>query len=273
MGRALAERLREQGCEVAGWNRSPVDPSWLTEHGVTPADSPRLLARHNDFVLTALFDDRAVLDVYCGPDGLLQADDGRCTLLDLSTVAPRTALALAKAADGKARIMDVPVLGTVKPARQGRLIALAGGSADAFTHALPLLERIARRIEHVGPSGSGAAAKLAINIPMCAYWAALADCFALAGSFGVDRDQVLDIIADSPAALVQLPLKMDVIKGRGGEVAASIDMVMKDLALMLDVASAAGMPIPMIEAAVGIYGPAAAAGRGQADVASVAAAG
>ena len=61
------------------------------------------------------------------------------------------------------------------PAKEGKLFGLVGGSEADVARAMPVLEQLCRRIEHVGALGAGATMKLAVNLPLLVYWQALGE--------------------------------------------------------------------------------------------------
>ena len=91
--------------------------------------------------------------------------------IEMSTVRPEVEVALAeKVKLKKAAMIDCPVGGTTGPAREGKLFGFVGGEDADVARARPLLDQMCRRAEHVGPVGSGARMKLAINLPLFVYW-------------------------------------------------------------------------------------------------------
>jgi 3-hydroxyisobutyrate dehydrogenase len=232
MGEAMAHRLIDKGFLPLLWNRSPISAE-LRDRGARVVATPSDLIRETKIIITSLLNDAALDAVYLGAHGLLCNDLQGHVLIDTSTVMPETIHRISAEAERRGgHLIDSPVLGTMTPARKGQLIAMAGGTAAAMEIARPVLELLARRVEHIGPSGSGSAMKLALNLPIAVYWAAMSDCLALAALHGVNRDRLLGIIADSPAALAQLPLKMDILQGRSTEVAFPLSAVLKDMGLM-----------------------------------------
>ncbi len=85
-------------------------------------------------------------------------------------------------------------------ADSGALTVMAGGSAEDFDRARPVLEAFSRRQLHLGPSGSGAAMKLAVNIMIAATNQAIAEALTLARLCGIDPAAAYDAIAASAVA-------------------------------------------------------------------------
>src|SRR5205823_2034492 len=117
---------------------------------------PQALAARSEIVCSMLMDDPGVLALYEGKDGLLAGDVRGKLFIDLTTLLPETVIGLAERVKAKgAGFVDAPVGGTVGPAREGRLLALVGGSEADVARARSVLEKLTRRIAHMGPSGAG----------------------------------------------------------------------------------------------------------------------
>jgi 3-hydroxyisobutyrate dehydrogenase len=252
MGRAIAERLVETGESLVVWNRTAGRADGL---GASEASSPAALAKEAEVILSVLADDAAVDAAYRGPHGLLAADLRGRIVIEFCTMSPERARGLdaAVSAAGGA-FLECPVGGTVGPARQGQLLGMAGGRAAVLEQARPILEKLTRRLEHVGPTGTGAAMKLAINLPLMVYWSALGEALGLALSEGVDAALALDILADSSGAIGAAkrrvpPIRDMVVDGNPGGVNATIEMALKDMAAMIALAERHGLCAEVIGAA------------------------
>src|SRR3954451_5907306 len=146
MGSAIAERLIECGHELVVWNRSPEKIAPLVAKGPVGAKSAAALAGEAETVVTILFDAEAIDGVYRIADGILAADLSGKLVIDMSTVRPETSAALA--ADVRARggaFVECPVGGSTGPAKQGKLLGMAGGEAADVARAKPILDQLCRR--------------------------------------------------------------------------------------------------------------------------------
>jgi 3-hydroxyisobutyrate dehydrogenase len=133
-------------------------------------------------VCVAVPDDAAVLEVV---DGLTQ------TVVVHSTILPATARALG------ANVLDAPVSGGADRALAGELTVMVGGEADVFEQARPVLEAVGSDVRHVGPSGAGAAVKLANQLMMLSALAGAYEALELAGAYDVPPETVLDVVRTS----------------------------------------------------------------------------
>ena len=250
MGRPISEHLSELGETLLLWNRTPNRA--LGVGNSTIMATPSEVAAQAEIIVSILANDDAIYSVYHGPDGILKADLTGKTVIELCTTSPETVIALEKEVVARGGLfLECPVSGNVVPARSGQLMGLAGGSIAAFKSAQPLLSKMTRRLEHIGPVGCGAAMKLAVNLPLMVYWSALGEALGLAMAKGVDPKLALDILGDSSGAIgaakKRMPpiLKM-LVSGDPGEVSFSLTNAIKDMKLMEDLAINSGMPNEVI---------------------------
>lgn len=273
MGAAIAERLMGLGHEVTVWNRTAAKTGALAAAGAHAAKTPAELAARCELILSILTDAAAIATAFDGKDGLLSGNVAGKLFVEMSTVRPDTAKALAARINAKgAAMVDCPVGGTVGPARDGKLFGFAGGDAKDVARAKPVLDQLCRRTEHVGPTGSGSSMKLAINLPLLVYWQALGESLALCRTLGLDGVRLMDIIGDTSGAPT-------VLKGRGPVMAAAIngvepaqttfdiDSVRKDLRTMIEEAASLGARLPVAKQALACFDDAAKEGMGAKDCA------
>lgn len=271
MGAAIAARLIECGHKVAVWNRTAGKAKPLVDAGADAADSPRDLASKADVIVSVLTDASAIEAVLDGPHGLLSAGLKGKTFVEMSTVRPASQVALAEKVNGRGgAYVECAVSGTVGPARQGRLIGLVGAEEADLEKAKPVLEQLCRRIEHVGPVGSGASLKLAVNLPLIVYYQALGEAYALCRHLGHDTGWIIDLLSDTSGG-------PNILKVRGPVIAAAlkgedpsptnfeVDALRKDLRTMIEEANHLGTSLPVAERALEVYDEASGKGWGKRD--------
>src|SRR3984893_8670421 len=259
MGSAMGERLIDLGHRLTVWNRTPDKARGLLRRGATLAPSPAAVANSSELTLTILTDAKAIEAVYDGPQGLLSGDIVGKLFVDMSTVAPETIRALAARVHAKkAALLECPVGGTVGPAREGKLLGMAGGNAADFARAKPVLDQLCRRVDLLGPNGTGSAMKLAINLPLAVYWEALGEAVSLVRDAGIEPEKLIEIIADSSGGTNALrnrgPKLVAALKeGPKAEVGFDIDGMRKDLRTMLAVGAEMGLELPLTAKAFACY--------------------
>jgi 3-hydroxyisobutyrate dehydrogenase len=275
MGSAMAARLMEVGHEVAVWNRSADKVKPLAAAGAKVAASPAELANQVEAVVTILTNAEAIAAVYDAAGGVLSGDVKGKLVVEMSTVRPDTEIALAERVRTKgATFIECPVGGTVGPAREGKLLGVAGGTAEDFARAKPLLAQLCRRVEHVGPVGAGSSMKLALNLPLMIYYQALGESYVLCRHLGLDPKWLMEFLADTSGA-------PNVLKNRGPKIAAAlaggdvgptafdVDTIRKDLATMAAEGKARGASLPLVEQTLAIFDQASKDGWGPRDGASL----
>ena len=271
MGAAIAARLMGLGHELTVWNRTAEKTKELAAAGAKVAASPAALAGSVDVVITILTDEKAIEALYNGPQGLLSGGVTGKLFIEMSTVRPEVEVALAAKVNlKKAAMIDCPVGGTTGPAREGKLFGFVGGEDADVARARPLLNQMCRRAEHVGPVGSGARMKLAINLPLFVYWQALGEALLLCRPLGLDPERLMSIFADSSGGTNALKTRGSAIAAHlagkdAGPVSMAVELVCKDLRTMIAEAKALGGTLPAAETALKCFEDAARSGLGAAD--------
>jgi 3-hydroxyisobutyrate dehydrogenase-like beta-hydroxyacid dehydrogenase len=210
----MARRLVDAGHRLLVWNRTSTKAEEII--GADVAASPAEAARRADAVLTMVTDPAALQAVTEGSDGIAAGVDETTTVIEMSTVGPAAISRLA-AALPEGRLLDAPVLGSLAEALAGTLRIFVGGPAELVEEWTPLLSTIGSPL-HVGPLGTGAAAKLVTNTTLFGTLGVLGEAVALADGLGLPRDMAFEIIASTPlAAQAEAPSI-----ARGGRVPAAL---------------------------------------------------
>jgi 3-hydroxyisobutyrate dehydrogenase len=275
MGASIAQRLMALGHDIAVWNRDVAKTRSLTDAGAKQFASPAELVEHCETVIVMLLNDAASDAVYRGAKGILTATLAGRLLIDMSTLRPDTMQSIGAAVTQQGgAFVECPVGGSTGPARDGKLFGLVGGARDDVSRAMPILEQLCRRIEHVGELGSGATMKLAINLPLLVYWQALGESLAICEPLKLAPDRLIDILSDTAGT----PTAM---KGRGaviarglsgqprGETAFGISAAKKDLATAVQFAASLGAALPVASSALACFEEAEASGLGDADATTI----
>lgn len=270
MGAPMAARLLAAGLSVRVWNRSPEKLRPLIGLGAVSTASPAEAVADVQLVCLCLTDGEAIAELLFGPAGLAEAIPAGALLVDFSTIGPKATRALAsqlQANRSDIGWIDAPVSGGVRGAETGELVVMCGGDADAVASVRPVLSVLAKRVCHLGPLGSGQAAKLCNQLIVSANIAAIAEALVLGQEQGLDIAALPDALAGGWAD--SLPLQIIGSRMAAGSVEppiVSIGTYVKDLALVLD---SAGQLPQLATRASEIYAAAAMGGQGGADVTSL----
>jgi len=265
MGMAMAGRLGAAGMAVTAWNRSPKE----FPPGVERASSLQELVQRSDVVLSMLIDDDATLQVHAQ---MLAGGHARGkTFVEMGTVRLDTVRALAGMAhEAGAQFLEAPVVGTVGPALQGKLLTLVAGDKHVADSLQPVWQAYSRRVVYCGETGRGMAMKHCVNNLLSVYFAGLAEALGAGSAAGLELEQMLDVILDTPAALPALAPKAGVIKGEVSPVAFSVAGAVKDLGVITRSGIENGMPMRVTQEAMRVFSDAAQAGQAGQDLAVVA---
>jgi 3-hydroxyisobutyrate dehydrogenase-like beta-hydroxyacid dehydrogenase len=245
MGGAVARRLLDAGHTVVVWNRTREKAEPLLAAGAQWADSPRDAAERSEIVLTMVTNTAAVQAVTEGRDGILAGLRSGKIYVDMSTASPASTRALAeKVAAAGAQMLDAPVSGTAITVEQGKASLMVGGDADAFERAKPVLEAVALRVFHMGPSGTAVTMKIAVNLSLAVQMLAFSEGVLLAEKTGIPREQAVEAMLGSVIASPMVTYRGPLVLGHPDEVWFDCHMMQKDMNLALELGRELEVPLP-----------------------------
>ena len=275
MGSAIVERLINCGHELVIWNRSIEKTVPLLAKGADVALTPAQLVDRSEIIISILTDADAIDACYRGSEGVFSTNIKGKLFIEMSTVRPVTAIAISQETQAKGGAMiDCPVGGTVGPARDGKLLGLVGGRDEDVAKAQPILDQLCRRVEHVGPSGSGVRLKLTVNLPLLVFWQSFSEALSLSAKLNIAPERLIDILTDTSGAPNMLkartPTLVSTLKGEPQPPAAfTLDNIRKDLRTMIEEAQSNGWDLPVTQAALEQLNKTSEAGLGDVDGTSV----
>lgn len=270
MGTAMVLRLLGAGHGVTVWNRSVEKTKAAVDNGARLAASPRDLASDCDVVMVCLTDARAVEAVVFGPQGIAEAR-GPKFLIDFSSMDPDLTRRFAqrlKSLNGMSWV-DAPVSGGTPAAAAGTLTVMAGGEADDVAAVMPLIEPLAQKITHMGPSGAGQMTKLVNQVIAGCTMAVVAEAVNFAARTGVDAGRLTDALAGGFADSKVFQLLAPRMAARQFEdPLGTVAMMLKDLDTV--VAKGDGVAaLPMTDAAIALMREAAEQGHAEEDISTI----
>ncbi|WP_018681555.1 NAD(P)-dependent oxidoreductase [Actinokineospora enzanensis] len=270
MGAGMARRLLAAGYPVSVYNRTTVKAEALRTHGATVAASPTEALAGADVVLLSLATADVVEELLFTSGALTAANPG-AVVADMSTVSPAAAQASAARIEAAGRrALDACVLGNARHAEEGELRFMIGGGASDVDSVRPVLEVLSKEIVHLGPSGKGATAKIALNLIMGVQMQVLAEAVVLGEAAGLDRGQLIDMIAASGYSSPVMRFKSGVMSRRDfTRPDFRLSLMRKDLQLAVDQAAELDVPLPATAASLEVLTAAESAGHGDLDCAAV----
>lgn len=264
MGSRIVRRLLANGYKVAVYDRARTNAARLIADGATVSDSLENLAGTADVILSCLTDDAAVREVYLASNGILAHAAPGTVVVEMSTIRPETSRQVAR--EGATRgvhVLDVAISGSTPAVEQGVVTLLGGGETEVFAGVEPIFKTIANQYFLLGPNGSGTSAKLVVNTLLGVGMQAIAEACALGEKAGLDREQLLEVLAKTavvaPAHVGKLP------RAARNDYSPQfpLRLMNKDFRLVLETASSLNLELPATEAAFQINSDALAFGPDQ----------
>jgi 3-hydroxyisobutyrate dehydrogenase len=261
MGAPMARNLMRAGHRLRLHNRTAKRAVALAAEAseVTVAADPASAAAGAEVVFIMVPDTPDVQGVVARIEPALHKGQ---IVVDMSTVAPAAERAIAdRLAKSGADYLDAPVSGGESGAIEGTLTIMVGGAEAAYRRALPLFEKLGRRVTHMGGPGAGQLTKLANQIAVALTLEAAAEALAFAEAGGLDRARVLEAIAAGAAGSWQLANLGPKIIARDWRPGFFIKLIRKDLRLVAEAARDGGLALPGLALMQSMFSAAAALGH------------
>lgn len=258
MGLPMAANLAKAGFELTGFDTVGAAQASAAAAGIALATSAENAAAGQDCIVTMLPNGAIALSVLAqviamAKPGTLVID---CSTIDVASA--RKAHEMAKSAG--LDYVDAPVSGGVGGAQAATLTFMAGGTAQAFAKAVPVLEKMGKRLVHCGDGGAGQAAKICNNMLLGISMIGTCEAFALAEKLGLSQQALFDVVSSSSGSCWSVNTYCPV-PGVGPKSPADNDykpgfaagLMLKDLLLSQQAARQCGQQTPLGAHAASIY--------------------
>lgn len=269
MGGPMVANLVAAGHEVNAFDISADAVKRATDAGAVAATNAAAAVAGAEIVITMLPAGKHVRSVYLDGDKVMDAVAKGSLLIDCSTIDVTTAIEMIGEAGTRGlEMIDAPVSGGVGGAQAGTLTFMCGGTDSAFARARPVLETMGKNIFHAGDAGAGQAAKVCNNLMLAIQMISVSEGFALAEKLNLDKQKLFDIASTAtsqcwsmtsycpvPGPVPTSPANRDYAAG------FTVAMMLKDLKLAQEAATAAGANTPLGTQATAMYDAFAAAGN------------
>ncbi len=247
MGGRVTKRLLDAGHTVTGYNRTKSKAQWLLNAGMQWADSPRAVAEAADVIFTMVTNTNALHEVVSGSDGILDGLGPGKIYIDMSTVSPHASRKLAERVASKgARMLDVPVSGSVITLEQGNLSLMVGGEEAIFEQVKSILLDIGPKVNYVGKNGQAVLMKIAINLNLQVQIQGFYEGLLLAVKGGIPLETALEVMLNSVIASPSLKYRTPFILQPPDEAWFNVNMMQKDMLLALEMSRELNMPLPAV---------------------------
>jgi len=263
MGQPMAMNLQRADFPLTVFNRTREKCEPVAALGATVADSPRQVAAQSDVVITIVSDTPDVEEVLFGESGVWHGATPGSTVIDMSTISPRaTVKFFQRLREKQCTMLDAPVSGGDRGAREGTLSIMVGGDKEVFDKCFPVLSTMGKTIVYTGPSGNGQKTKLVNQVIGSLNLLAMVEGLRLAAAAGLDLEETFRAVSNGAAAsrlLIGLGPK---ILNHDFAPGFSIKLQQKDLRLAIEFIAELGGDFPGAQLAYSLFSEALQKGLG-----------
>ncbi|CVK20295.1 NAD(P)-dependent oxidoreductase [Sporomusa sphaeroides] len=271
MGSKMLANVIKAGHSVTVFDIGQAAVDAAVALGAKKAANAAETARGKEIVLLSLPNSAIVESTVLGPGGILEGAEQGLLIVDLSSITPQSIQKIAGIAKAKGvNIIDAPVSGGTAGAQMGTLSIMVGGEQADFERALPVLQSIGSKIDHVGAIGAGDTVKLVNNLLLGVNMVAVSEALCLGVKAGIKPEVLYQIISNSSGNSYALTAKYKKFIAAGNfEPGFMIDLQYKDLQLAVDTAKGLKVPLVLGNIAQQAYEIARASGLGAEDISAV----
>jgi putative dehydrogenase len=272
MGFGMATSLRRNGFDVTGCDVAGDLVARFVADGGKGAKTSAEAAKEADIVISVVLNAAQTETILFGKDGVVETMAKDAVFVSSATMDPEVAKRLAKQLEATGRhYLDAPISGGAQRAAQGELTILASGSAAAFAKARPALDAMAAKLYELGDAaGQGAAFKMINQLLAGVHIAAASEAITFAARQGLDLQKVYEVITASAGNSWMFENRMPHVIAGDYKPRSAVEIFVKDLGIVQDMARNARFPAPLASAALQMFLMASASGMGRDDDASVA---
>ncbi|OLP17536.1 hydroxyacid dehydrogenase [Leptolyngbya sp. 'hensonii'] len=243
MGSAMVERLLDRQIPVMAYNRTPTRLAALETQGARIASSPAEVLQQTEVILLMLTDADAIRTVLLtGSTQALLADH---TVIQMGTISPQDSQTIgAEITAAGGDYLEAPVLGSIGEARSGQLQIMVGASPAQFEQWIGLLQHLSPAPRLIGPIGTAAALKLALNQLIGSLTTAFAASLGLVLRQGIEVEVFMEILRQSALYAPTFDKKLQrMVDQNFAQPNFPTKHLLKDIQLFIKTAEAAGLNV------------------------------
>ncbi|MFE5703474.1 NAD(P)-dependent oxidoreductase [Rhodococcus koreensis] len=245
MGAPIAQNFANAGQALVVRDADPTAQERFVEGNRTAVSASDLAEFAACDVVVLILPNSDIVDqVVLADGGLLTHLTPGSVIVDMGSSVPSRTRYLAQAAAARGiRVVDAPVSGGVTRALKADLAVMLGGDEATIASVMPLLETTGRKIVHVGPVGSGHAAKALNNLLSATGLVAAAEVLLVGRKFGIDPSTLLSVINASSGRNQATDTKYEqFIFSRTYASGFGAQLMRKDIGIALDLARQQDVP-------------------------------
>jgi 3-hydroxyisobutyrate dehydrogenase len=271
MGHGMAQSVRRAGYTPYVFDlRTDVSQAFAAGGG-TACNSLAELGKHSDVVISVVVNAAQTESVLFGQDGCAASMKPGSVFVMCSTVDPNWSVTLeARLAAMGILYIDAPISGGAAKAASGQMTMMTAGKPEAYAIVEPILNAMAAKVYKLGDSaGAGSKVKIINQLLAGVHIAAAAEAMALGLREGVDPEALYEVITHSAGNSWMFENRMAHVLAADYTPLSAVDIFVKDLGLVLDMARASKFPLPLSSTAHQMFMQASTAGFAKEDDSAV----
>ncbi|MGD1154243.1 MAG: NAD(P)-binding domain-containing protein [Terriglobia bacterium] len=270
MGQHMAGHLLDAGYLLTVHDLRPEAVEPFVARGAARGATCANVASRSDVVISMVADSPDVEQVALGPAGIIEAARAGLTYIDMSTIAPATAIKVATELDKKGvGCLDAPVSGGEVGAKNAALSIMVGGSGKLLNQVLPILQVMGKTITLCGANGAGQTVKACNQIQVALNLIGMAEAFVLGAKAGVDPAVILKVLSGGYAQTRVMDVRGPRVIQGDFEPGFRSRFHYKDLNIIIETARQLHVPLPATALAHELFAALIAADRGDLDHSAV----
>lgn len=195
MGKPIAVNIVKAGFDLTVFDLREEPCRELASLGAKIASSAREVAQRSDIVEIIVVDDEQAEQVVAGDQGLIHGAHPGLIVALHSTLLPATVRKVAALCSEKGvEVIDAPVSGGQQGAEDRQLCYMVGGAEEVLEKCRPVFETSASHIFHLGELGTGALAKMLIQVVVGLNMVAAHECEQLCDKSVLNFKSLQDVL-------------------------------------------------------------------------------
>ena len=266
LGEAVALNLLNLGFDVSVYNRTKEKVTKVEKNGATVMDSPKAVADNSELIIIIVKDASAVKEVSFGKNGIIESENKKLIVADMSTIEPSESREIADKFEQKQiQKLEIPVMGGPNVAISGKLVMMASGPKNSFEQCKTIFEKIANKVFFLGTQGTANSIKLAMNLQITMLALSLSEGITLVEKSEVDPKIFLEVLNSTYFKTGMSENKAFKMIDGDYDATFTLSNLKKDISTMISTSKKLGIELPMIMKAEKIYENAIKEGLGNND--------
>lgn len=255
MGSSMCGHLMKAGFATTVYTRSREKAKGLLDQGAAWAETPKAVAENSDIVFAIVGFPRDVREVFlCPEQGVLAGSKPGNVLVDMTTSEPSLAVEMYEAAKQRGvHMLDAPVSGGDKGAREAILSIMIGGDKEIVDALQPCWQAMGKTIVHQGKAGSGQHTKMVNQVLISTMMIGVCEALIYGHRAGLDLETVLKSVGSGAAGSWSLTNLGPRIIDNNFDPGFFVEHFVKDMGIALAESRRMGLSMPGLALAEQLY--------------------